>query len=133
MLCVTAQCCLNGLFHTILVIDQLSIRFVRKISVVHLALNEYLHTPRIGVLFVEIEVDAADVRGFEDVNTDAMRTNKPDGSRNSADAAKLPRKDVLSSLKPETPHDEFFSPRHLSVPERNCCFYRICAHGFRNA
>lgn len=133
MLCITAQCCLNGLFHSILVIDQFSIGFVWKVSVVHLALDEYLHTPGIGVRFIEIKVDATDVWCFENINADTMRTNKPDGSRDSTHATQLPRKDVLSALQSKAPHDEFFSPRHLSVPERNRCFYRIGAHGFCKA
>ncbi len=133
MLCICAQCRLNGLFHTILVIDQLSIGFVWKISIVHLALNEYLHTPRVRVRFIEVEVDATDVWGFENINTEAMRTNKPDGSRDCAHTTQLSRKDVLSPFQAEAPHDEFFGPCHLSVPERNRSFYRISAHGFRNA
>lgn len=133
MLCIAAQCRLNGLFHTFLVIDQFSIGFIWKISVVHLALNEYPHTPWVGVRFIEIKVDATHVWGFENINADAMRTNKPDGSRDSTHTTQLSRKDVLSALQSKAPHDEFFSPRHLSVPERNRCFYRISAHGFRKA
>ena len=133
MLCITAQCRFNGLFHTILVIEKFSIGFVWEISVVHLALKEYLHSPRVGGRFIEIKVDATDVWGLENINADAMRTNKPDGSRNSMHTTQLSRKDVLSALQAKAPHDEFFSPRHLGVPERNRCFYRISAHGFRNA
>ena len=54
MLYIAAQCRLNGLFHTILIINQLTIRFIWKISVIHSALNEYLHTPRVGIWFIEV-------------------------------------------------------------------------------
>ena len=91
MLCIAAQRRLNGLFQTFLVIDQFSIGFVWKISVVHLALNEYPHTPWVWVRFIEIKVDATDVWGFENINADAMGTNKPDGSRDSTHTARLSR------------------------------------------
>ena len=95
MLCIAAQCRFNGLFHPILVIDQLAIRFVWKISVIYLALNEYLHAPRVGIWFIEVEVDATDVWSFENINADAMSTNKPDSSWNSAHTTQLSRKNEM--------------------------------------
>jgi hypothetical protein len=37
------------------------------------ALNKYRHTPRVGIGFIEIEVDATNVWGLEDIHADTMR------------------------------------------------------------
>ncbi|MBB5191731.1 hypothetical protein HNQ50_002461 [Silvimonas terrae] len=93
----------------------------------------YPHTPRVGVRFIEIKVDSTDVRGFENINADAMRANKPCGSGYGTKTAQFSHENIVCPLQAKAPHDEFFCPRHLSVPERNGCFYRISVHAFSSA
>lgn len=65
------------MLESILVIQKLTVHLIRKLSVIDLSFDEARQPPRIRIRLVEVEVDAANARRFENIYANAMRANKP--------------------------------------------------------
>lgn len=112
-------------FKCLLVVEQLTVRGIGQLPIIHLGLNEASKPPLIWINLVKVEVYSANARRLVDMYADSVWLYKPASTGNLPEMTIFFAKDLLWRRQFEGTNKKGLCPSQVGVPEGNCLLNKL--------